>query len=49
MSELTNNSLKRKELLKHMILQLHEGEAPNLARKLYSMKNENGVVNYFEK
>lgn len=28
MSELINNSQKRKELLKHMILQLHEGEAP---------------------
>jgi len=28
MSELINNSEKRKELLKHMILQLHEGEAP---------------------
>jgi hypothetical protein len=30
MSELINISLKRKELLKHMILQLHEGEAPDL-------------------
>lgn len=28
MSELINNSQKRKDLLKHMILQLHEGEAP---------------------
>ncbi len=28
MSELINNSQKRKELLKHMILQLHEGKAP---------------------
>lgn len=28
MSELINNSSKRKELLKHMILQLHEGIAP---------------------
>lgn len=28
MSELINNSEKRKELLKHLILQLHEGEAP---------------------
>ena len=28
MSELINNSQKRKELLKHMILQLHEGQAP---------------------
>lgn len=33
MSELINNPLKRKELLKHMILQLHEGEAPDLVRK----------------
>jgi uncharacterized protein len=32
MSELINNSQKRKELLKHMILQLHEGEAPDLVR-----------------
>jgi uncharacterized protein len=28
MSELINNSENRKELLKHMILQLHKGEAP---------------------
>ena len=28
MSELINNSYQRKALLKHMILQLHEGEAP---------------------
>ncbi|MBM2817108.1 MAG: hemerythrin cation binding domain protein [Ignavibacteria bacterium] len=28
MSELINNSNKRKELLKHMILKLHDGEAP---------------------
>ena len=33
MSELINNSEKRKELLKHMILQLHSGEAPELVRK----------------
>ena len=32
MSELINNSQKRKELLKHMILQLHEGEAPEEVR-----------------
>ncbi|MHC1707711.1 MAG: DUF438 domain-containing protein [Bacteroidales bacterium] len=32
MSELINNSEKRKELLKHMILQLHAGEAPELVR-----------------
>ncbi|MCP4582214.1 MAG: DUF438 domain-containing protein [candidate division Zixibacteria bacterium] len=28
MSEMINNAEKRKELLKHMILQLHEGKAP---------------------
>jgi uncharacterized protein len=33
MSEIINNSQKRKELLKHMILQLHQGEAPELVRK----------------
>ncbi|HZL11928.1 MAG TPA: DUF438 domain-containing protein [Prolixibacteraceae bacterium] len=33
MSELINKSQKRKELLKHMILQLHQGEAPDLVRK----------------
>ncbi len=33
MSELINNSEKRKELLKHMILQLHSGEAPDEVRK----------------
>jgi uncharacterized protein len=33
MSELINNSEKRKELLKHMILQLHSGEAPEEVRK----------------
>jgi uncharacterized protein len=33
MSELINNSKKRKELLKHMILQLHNGEAPDIIRK----------------
>lgn len=32
MSELINNSQKRKGLLKHMILQLHQGEAPDLVR-----------------
>lgn len=32
MSELINNSEKRKELLKHMILQLHKGEAPEVVR-----------------
>jgi len=33
MSELINNARKRKELLKHMILQLHEGTAPDAVRK----------------
>jgi hypothetical protein len=33
MSELINNPRKRKDLLKHMILQLHNGEAPDLVRK----------------
>lgn len=32
MSEIINNSKKRKELLKHMILQLHKGEAPELVK-----------------
>ncbi len=32
MSELINNAQKRKELLKHMILQLHSGEAPEQVR-----------------
>ena len=32
MSELINNSKKRKELLKHMILQLHSGTAPDLVQ-----------------
>jgi len=41
MSELINNSEKRKELLKHMILQLHAGEAPAEARKqLVSLLNK---------
>jgi uncharacterized protein len=33
MSEIINNSEKRKELLKHMIFQLHSGEAPGLVKK----------------
>lgn len=33
MSEFINNSQKRKDLLKHMILQLHKGEAPDIVRK----------------
>lgn len=33
MSELINNSQQRKELLKHMILELHEGQAPEQVRK----------------
>lgn len=32
MSELLDNAAKRKELLKHMILQLHKGEAPQEVR-----------------
>jgi uncharacterized protein len=32
MSEIINNSQQRKELLKHMILQLHAGEAPDMVR-----------------
>jgi len=32
MSELKNKAIQRKELLKHMILQLHEGEAPEAVR-----------------
>lgn len=33
MSELIDNSRKKKEILKHMILQLHSGEAPDVVRK----------------
>jgi len=33
MSELLDSAKKRKELLKHMILQLHEGQAPDAVRK----------------
>jgi len=33
MSELISNAAKRKALLKHMILQLHKGEAPEEVRK----------------
>jgi DUF438 domain-containing protein len=33
MSELINNARKRKDLLKHMILQLHEGKAPEAVQK----------------
>ncbi len=33
MSELIDNVQKRRELLKHMILQLHKGEAPEAIRK----------------
>lgn len=32
MSELINNSQQRKDLLKHMILQLHNGEAPSIVK-----------------
>ncbi len=41
MSELINNSQKRRELLKHMILQLHKGEAPDMVRtRLVSLLKE---------
>jgi len=33
MSEMINDSRQRKELLKHMILQLHKGVAPREIRK----------------
>lgn len=33
MSELINNSVQRKQLLKHLILQLHQGEAPEMVKK----------------
>ncbi len=33
MSELINNAKKRKDLLKHMILQLHEGTAPEAVKQ----------------
>ncbi|TCO09703.1 DUF438 domain-containing protein [Natronoflexus pectinivorans] len=33
MSELINNSEKRKEMLKHMILELHSGQAPEQVKK----------------
>jgi uncharacterized protein len=33
MSELINNSEKRKEILKHLILELHSGQAPEQVRK----------------
>ncbi len=33
MSELIDNARKRRELLKHMILQLHKGEVPDAIRK----------------
>lgn len=36
MSELINNSEKRKDLLKHMILQLHKGEAPEMVKSRLS-------------
>ncbi len=32
MSELINNSAQRKEMLKHLILQLHKGEAPDVIK-----------------
>lgn len=44
MSELINNAQKRKELLKHMILQLHEGTAPESVKK--QLVNLMGKVPY---
>lgn len=32
MSEFINNSSQRKELLRHMLVRLHEGESPDLLR-----------------
>lgn len=44
MSELLDSVTKRKELLKHMILQLHEGEAPEAVKK--QLKRLLGTVPY---
>lgn len=49
MSELINNTLNRKELLKHLILQLHKGEVPaqvkqQLAQLLKSVPYEDVVA-----
>lgn len=33
MSELINNSTQRKELLKHMLVELHQGKAPEMVKK----------------
>lgn len=46
MSELINNSLRRKELLKHLILQLHDGKAPEEVRQ--SLTRLLGQVPYHE-
>ena len=46
MSELINNSERRKELLKHLILQLHEGQAPEDVRQ--SLIRLLGQVPYHE-
>ncbi len=46
MSELIDNAKKRKELLKHMILQLHEGTAPDQVRD--QLKKMLGKVPYDE-
>ena len=44
MSELINNSKSRKELLKHVILQLHKGEAPEQVKKqLMDLMQKNGM------
>ena len=46
MSELINNAERRKELLKHLILQLHEGKAPDEVRS--SLVRLLGQVPYHE-
>jgi DUF438 domain-containing protein len=46
MSELINNSERRKELLKHLILQLHDGKAPEEVRQ--SLTRLLGQVPYHE-
>lgn len=33
MSEFINNASQRKEMLRHLLLRLHEGEAPDVLRK----------------
>ena len=38
MSEFINNSSQRKELLRHMLVRLHEGESPDLLRNRLTAK-----------